>query len=119
VNWSLAASFRSFNIATPSTWFPSGLCSPGRSCGPSLCRSPGAAAAAEAPWDTGGRTSWAEPWCGTAEADCYSSRCGSRYPGRPRHCPGHPELQQGDRVRSVHTSPFLDTLINTLIVSNL
>lgn len=66
-------------------------CSPGQNCGQSLCRSLGGAAA-EAPWGTGAWRSWAGPLCGNAAADCYSSHCGSRCPGRPRRCPGHLEL---------------------------
>lgn len=81
------------SVNTLSTWFLSGPCSPGQNCGWSPRRSLGVAAA-EAPWDTGARRSWAEPSCGIVEAGCCSSRCGSRYPGHLRHCPGHPELQQ-------------------------
>ncbi len=81
------------SVDTLPTCFLSGPCSLGQNCGQSLCRSLGGAAA-EAPWDTGAWKSWAELLCGNAEADCYSSRCGSHYPGHLQRCPGRPELQQ-------------------------
>lgn len=76
-----------------STWFLSGPCSLSQNCERSLCRSLDGAAAGS-PWDTGAWMSWAELLCGTEEAGCYWSHCGSHYPDHLRRCPDRPKLQQ-------------------------